>query len=164
MNATVSKLITKFNLAELPEEGVLVKNTYHSRWLTEGSQAASSAMIGLLSNDPLSVSRFHRLACDEIWHFYVGDPIHLFLIRADGHMQEVVLGKNPLDGHEVQFLVPAGTWQAAHISSTHKYALFGCTTTPAFQMDLFEAGFQDDLTSAYPRHSHIIAELGCQAP
>jgi predicted cupin superfamily sugar epimerase len=63
------------------------------------------------SVDPPSRSLFHRLAYDEIWHFYAGDPLRLVLLHPDGSDEEVVLG-DAVEGHAVQHVIPAGTWQA----------------------------------------------------
>ena len=43
----------------------------------------STAMIGLYSDSPESLSLFHRLDIDEVWHFYGGDPLKLVLLYPD---------------------------------------------------------------------------------
>ena len=35
----------------------------------------------------------HRLPTDEIWHFYLGDPIELLLLHADGRSDHIVMGQ-----------------------------------------------------------------------
>ena len=48
--------------------------------------------------NPRSVSIFHKLPTDEIWHFYAGDPLRLMLLFADGSAKDVIMGGDPLEG------------------------------------------------------------------
>ena len=59
---------------------------------------AGTAGVGLFCDDPPSRSLFHRLAFDEVWHFYAGDPLRLVLLHPDGSDEEVVLGGDVLAG------------------------------------------------------------------
>lgn len=152
----VQTLIGHFGLRPLPVEGTLFAPTYR------GAAGESSAMLGLYCNEPLSLSLFHRLAVDEVWHFYGGDPLRLVLLHADGRCQDVVLGGHPLAGERVQFVVPAGCWQAGHLMAGGRYALFGCTLAPGFDSAMFEGGTRGELLARYPQRAADIAWLGCE--
>src|SRR6266480_2328993 len=53
-------------------------------------------------------SRWHRVASDEAWHFYEGEPLVLYWIDDRDRLHEEVLKNDrPL------CVVPAGCWQAA---------------------------------------------------
>jgi len=155
----VRSLIERFGLEPLPLEGVLFARTYASAAATVAGGPAWSAGVGLFSNDPPSRSSFHRLAFEEIWHFYAGDPLRLVLLHPNGSDEEVVLG-SPDGRHRVQHLVPAGVWQAGELVAGSSWALFGCTMAPGFTGDCFEGGEVADLLAAYPRRAADIERLG----
>lgn len=73
------------------------------------SYAASSAIYYLITSE--SYSHLHSLKSDELWHFYQGDPVELYLFPAQSSLypQKVTLGMN-LSARESPFYpVPAGT-------------------------------------------------------
>jgi len=59
-------------------------------------------------------SAFHRIASDEIWHFYKGSPLSIYIINPSGNMMRVVLGSDPTQNQLFQFTIPKGHWFAAH--------------------------------------------------
>ena len=71
-------------------------------------------------------SRWHRVASDEVWHFYDGDPLELFVGE-----ERIVL-----DGDRRVHVVPARAWQAARPLGA--YSLVGCSVAPGFEFDDFE--------------------------
>lgn len=82
------------------------------------------------------VSRWHRVASDEVWHFYEGAPLELWLADSGlGRVERHMLG--PVgQGCEPVRVAAAGVWQAAR--STGEYTLVGCTVGPGFDFDDFE--------------------------
>src|SRR5207249_3829695 len=78
-------------------------------------------------------SRWHRIASDEIWHFYEGDALELLWI--DGRLERQVLHL-PSARARPAAVVPAGCWQAARPLGA--YALVGCSVGPGFDMVDFE--------------------------
>ena len=103
----------------------------------------------------------HRLKTDEVWHFYAGDPLRLILIAPDGSSQEIIMGPNPLQGHHVQYVIPAGVWQAGHLLHGGSYALFACTLAPGFTPDIFEGGTQEILLKLCPERKADIQQFAC---
>ena len=160
MHSDIEALIKHFDLQPLPVEGTLYASTYRSAQEFEGGPMGT-AMIGLYCEEPLSLSRFHRLTTDEVWHFYGGDPLRLVLLYPDGSNQDVVLGSDPLAGQQVQFVIPAGVWQAGHILAGGRYSLFGCTLAPGFTGSMFEGGTRARLLAAYPERREDILRLAC---
>lgn len=161
MRAEVRALVEHYQLEAMPVEGTLFKSTYSSEQQLAGGKPFANAMIGLYCEDPRSVSLFHRLPVDEIWHFYSGDPLRLVLLYPDGSSADVIMGNNPLQGYRVQFVVQAGVWQAAHMVPGGRYSLFGCTVAPGYTGDMFEGGTPEQLIPLYPNRVDDINMLGC---
>lgn len=161
MKSDITQLIQHYQLEPLPAEQTLFKSTYRSRREYQSGKPAGTAIIALYCAEPASVSLFHRLPEDEIWHFYAGDPFRLVLLYADGSSEDVIMGSKPLAGQHVQFTVPAGVWQAGHMIEGGEYSLFGCTMAPGFTDDMYEGGLRANLLSIYPDRQKDIELLGC---
>ena len=61
-----------------------------------------------MTDEPDGFSQFHRLTIDEIWHFYLGDPVELVLLDPGGTSRHVRLGADLAGDDEVVAVVPAG--------------------------------------------------------
>jgi predicted cupin superfamily sugar epimerase/uncharacterized protein (DUF952 family) len=164
VHADTMALLRQYRFTRLPIEGTLYRETWRANDGDATGAPAGTAMIGCYADTLRSLSRFHRLTRDEVWHAYAGDPFVLHLLHEDGHTSDVVMGTDPLAGQQmqyvVQYVVPAGTWQAGCLLPGGRHALFGCTMAPGFTPDCFEAGRVDDLTARYPQAAAIIARLG----
>ncbi|MBI9046428.1 MAG: cupin domain-containing protein [Anaerolineaceae bacterium] len=157
----IKALIEHYQFSTLPVEGTLFLSTYRSNQEFISGKPCGTAIIAMYSNEPYSVSLFHKLPVDEVWHFYSGDPLRLILLNPDGSSKDVIMGSDPLKGQLVQFVIPAGVWQAGHVLEGGKYALFGCTMAPGFTDDMFEGGTRELLTPLYPDREKDIARFGC---
>jgi predicted cupin superfamily sugar epimerase len=82
------------------------------------------------------VSRWHRVASDEVWHYYEGDPLEL--VVADSEFADVSRRRLGPVADETQpvHVVLAGEWQAARPIGA--YTLVGCTVGPGFEFSDFE--------------------------
>ena len=98
-----------------------------------------------------------------MWHFYGGDPIRLVLLYPDGADDELILGSDLLAGQRVQYVIPAGVWQAGELVPGGRWGLFGCTMAPGFTGACFEGGRVADLLETYPRRATDIERLGIPA-
>ncbi len=144
-------------MSPLPVELTYFAQTYRSSD-PAGDGPVGTAGVGLFCVAPASRSLFHRLTFDEVWHFYAGDPLRLVLLHADGSDQEVVLG-DPLAGHQVQHVVPAGSWQAGEVVPGGTWSFFGVTMAPGFTAECFEGGRAGDLHATHPRRAEDIERL-----
>jgi predicted cupin superfamily sugar epimerase len=162
MQPEVQALIDHYHFAPLPVEGSLFLSTYRSATEFDGGKPFGTAMIGMFCSEPPSHSLFHRLPADEIWHFYSGNPLRLILLQPDGSSRDVIMGSEPLKGQLVQFVIPAGVWQAAHMAEGGIYSLFGCTMAPGFTGEMFEGGTRDALARQYPNRLADIERFGCE--
>lgn len=163
MHPEISALIQRYGLRPLPVEGTLFAQTYRTAAEVSPGHPAGTAMVGLYCEEPRSESLFHRLTVDEVWHFYSGDPLRLILLYPDGSSRDVVLGPDPLRGHEVQFVVPAGVWQAGHLIPGGRYSLYGCTLAPGFVSGIFEGGLLDRLLADYPDREADLRRFSCES-
>lgn len=157
----VKAIIEHYDLKPLPVEGTLFLSTYRSEQEFSDGKPCGTAIIALYSNEPCSVSLFHKLPADEIWHFYSGDPLRLILLYPDGTSKDIIMGNEPLKGQHVQCVIPAGVWQAGHMLEGGTYSLYGCTMSPGFSADMFEGGTREFLISHYPERAEDIIRLCC---
>jgi len=155
----VKAMIAHYSFDELPVEGTLYKSTYRSSTKLFNSEPAGTAMIGMYSNNPLSVSCFHKLTSDEVWHVYAGDPFMLVLLHDDGSCEEILMGNNPILGQHVQYTIAANTWQAGYLIDGGRFALFGCTMAPGFCGKNFIAATASQLITDYPDQRALIEKL-----
>jgi predicted cupin superfamily sugar epimerase len=98
------------------------------------ARAALTAIYFLLPEG--AVSRWHRVASDELWHHYEGAPLELLQTPPDApRLERFRLG--PLaDRQAPVHCVPAQWWQAARPLGA--YTLVGCTVGPGFDFADFE--------------------------
>ncbi|WP_408649024.1 cupin domain-containing protein [Streptomyces poriticola] len=142
----------------IPREGGLYRQTWAGPDRPDG-RPAGTAIVALLTARPGDCSALHRLPTDEIWHLYLGDPLHLLLLAPDGTARTAVLGPDLLGGQHVQLTVPAGTWMGARVAPGGAWTLFGCTMAPGFIEADYEHGDPAALTARYPEHADRIVEL-----
>jgi predicted cupin superfamily sugar epimerase len=160
VDASAQQLIQRLGMTTLPVEATYFVSTYRSEANTDAGGPVGTAMIGIYSNDPPSGSLFHRLQFDEVWHFYGGDPMRLVLLHPDGTSADVIMGSDVLAGQLVQYVIPAGVWQAGELVPGGSWALFGCTMAPGFTGTCFEGGRIDDLMVTHPDRRGDIGRLG----
>lgn len=139
-------------------EGGFYKETYRSDGVIQDLQRNyATAIYFLLLEDQFSA--FHRIRSDEMWHFYAGDPLNIYVIDQQGHLQVHRLGNAFEQGAQFQFVVPGGCWFASRMAAPHTYALVGCTVAPGFDFRDFEMADRQKLIDIYPQHAEIIREL-----
>ena len=117
------------------------------------SRAASTAIYFLLRAGEFSA--FHRVSSDEVWHHYLGATLELHTIDRAGMHQRVELGPQLQHGECPQWVVPAGTLQAARVIG-EGFVLCGCTVAPGFDFADFELPARRDLVMRYPALADLI--------
>ena len=104
-------------------------------------------------------SAFHRIASDELWHFYQGDPLVIFEIDQQGNMIEHVLGNDPTKNQQLFCVIKAGNWFASRPAMDSEFSLVGCTVSPGFDFHDFEMAKENELLNSFPQHSELIKNL-----
>ena len=167
-NDRIEKIISLLQLKPLPDEGGLFFETYRSEICLvkeclpadyQGGRNISTAIYYMLTNDPVRVSKLHCLKSDEIYHFYLGDPVEMMLLYPDGSSGRITLGQNIFKGQYLQFVVPKGTWQGSYLLPGGDFALMGTTVSPGFDFSDTQLGVQRDLIHKYPDREELIKKL-----
>ncbi len=153
---TPDDLIAHYGLEPIPREGGLFRETWAGPARADGRPEGTAIVVLLTADD---YSALHRLPTDEIWHFYLGDPLDLLLLAPDGTTRTSVLGPDLLGGQHLQLTVPAGTWMGARVTPPGAWTLFGCTMAPGFTFEGYEHGNAAHLTARYPSEAARITEL-----
>jgi len=146
-------------------EGGLYRRTYRSdeiipksalpeRYST--SKRFGTAIYYLLTPDTRSA--LHRLPTDEIYHFYLGDPVEMLQLHPDGTSEIIILGPEIGKGQKVQVVVPKGTWQGSILMEGGRFALMGTTMSPGFDFSDYEPG-DISLAEKYPSRKEMIKRL-----
>ena len=163
---TAEEIIKILNLKPLPREGGYYRETYHSKEIIpkdflpsryKESKRLSTAIYYLLTQEVFSL--LHRLPTDEIFHFYLGDPVTMLNLHPDGTSDLITLGHEIDKNQQTQVIVPKNTWQGCFIKEGGKFALMGTTMSPGFDESDFEAGVQKELVKKYPDREELIIKL-----
>ena len=161
----LEQIIKFFNLKPLPLEGGLYRQTYKSdEVITKSALPArysSDRVFGvaiyyLLTSDSDSFSALHCLLTEEIWHFYLGDPVEMLLLYPEGRSRIIKLGQDVLNGQHVQFVVPRYVWQGARLITGGCFAFMGTTMAPGYDYKDVTFGKSDQLIKHYPDQATII--------
>ena len=152
-------LIRHYHMTLLRIENTYISEDYKSAARSADGRPVLTTMYGLYCREPESLSCFHKLKSDELWTFFEGDPIHLYLLLENGETQLVVLGADPEKGERRQFVIPRGTLQGGCLADGGEYALYGCAVAPGFTPDCFEAATEAELLPKYPQMKEIIHKL-----
>ncbi|NIM01419.1 MAG: cupin domain-containing protein [Acidobacteria bacterium] len=141
-----------------PEEGGFFRETYRSDTEIPGTgRSVSTAIYYLLTADTFSA--MHRLPGEEIFHFYLGDPVEMLQLSPDGTNRIVTIGNKIDEGMEPQVVVPGGTWQGSRVVPGGSFALLGATMAPGFDYADYEAGGRAALIRDHPDHAERITAL-----
>ena len=165
---TAQELIKLLGLQPLAIEGGYYVQTYQSLITLPpsllpdayaGERSLATAIYFLLTTE--ICSRLHRLKGPEIFHFYLGDPVEMLLLKPDGTAEHPVLGTDLVSGMRPQIIVPGRVWQGSRVRAggEHGYALMGTTMAPGFSYDDYERGDSEALSVQYPDCAKEIRDL-----
>jgi uncharacterized protein len=109
---------------------------------------AGSALYFMVT--PEAPVRLHRIRNDQLYHYYLGDPLEVFLLYADGTTERVVVGPDLRDGQRVQVLIPGNTFHTARLIGRRRWFLGASTEWPGVVPADVEIGDLDALAARYP--------------
>ena len=153
---TDAEVITTLGLTPHPEGGFF-RETFRASAAVDSPfgarRAASTAIYFLLRAGDFSA--FHAVRSDEVWHHYLGASLELHTIDSSGQHDRVELGPELLHGERPQWVVPAGTLQAARIIG-EGFGLYGCTVAPGFDFADFSMPPREQLVARFPALADVI--------
>ena len=162
----ITELVKQLELSPLTGEGGLFRRTWLSPQVISKQalaapypedKPAGSPILYLVT--PQCFSRLHRLPTDEVYHFYLGAPLRLFLIPPEGEPFFDTLGQDVMGGMQVQYTVPAGYWQGSRLAGGGEWALVGTTMAPAYSDSDYEDAPAAELMARYPAFADEIERL-----
>lgn len=145
---TAEQLIALLNLKPLRFEGGFFKETYRL------GESRATAIYYLLTPDTVSV--LHTLPSDEIYHFYLGDPVEMLQLHPDGTGKKIIIGIDIEQGMSPQVVVPKDVWQGSILLPGGSFALLGATMTPGFLKKDYIEGDREVLLTRYPEYNKEI--------
>ena len=163
---TVEALRGLLGLTPHPVEGGYFNETYRSDEQLPAAalpprygapRALGTAIYYLLTPDTFSA--LHRLASDEIFHFYLGDPVEMLQLHPDGSHRVVLTGPDLEAGQRPQVIVPRHIWQGARLIPGGRHALLGTTVAPGFDYTDYETAQRPHLLTTHPQARNLITAL-----
>ena len=153
---TAKEVIDLLGLEPLEIEGGMFRCMYVNRHKI-GEAPATQAIYYLLTEN--TFSHLHRLTSDEVWHFYMGDPVELCSLNEDGSTTITVLGTDLEAGMRPQYVVIEGTWRGARLVKGGKWALLGTQMCPCYTEGCYSHGDREELIKKYPEAKEYIESL-----
>jgi hypothetical protein len=143
--------VRTYEAAELVAAAAFVDGRY------AGERRTGTAIYYLLEAE--TFSEMHRLQSDEVFHFYMGDAVEMLQLREGGRGATIVIGNDLLRGQRPQVVVERGVWQGSRLVKGGRWALLGCTVSPGFEFEDYEAGDGAKLSARWPEVAVEIAAL-----
>jgi predicted cupin superfamily sugar epimerase len=159
---TAAEVKSLLNLTPHPREGGWFVRTWESPDTLHlphyaGPRRTSTAIYYLLEAG--TFSELHRLRSDEIFHFYLGDPVEMLQLAEGQPGRLIALGPDLAAGQHPQAAVPRGVWQGSRLAAGGAWALLGCTVSPGFEYEDYEAADPAELCALWPEWSDTIRAL-----
>jgi uncharacterized protein len=113
----------------------------------EGRPTGSALYFMVTPDAPV---RLHRIHNDQLYHYYLGDPIDVLMLHADGTTKRAVVGPYLRAGQCLQLLIPGNTFHTARIVGGRRWFLGASTEWPGVEPADVEIGDVDALGAKYP--------------
>ena len=111
-------------------------------------QPLGSALYFLVT--PGAPVRLHRIRNEQLYHYYLGDPLEVFMLHADGSSECVVVGPDLRGRERLQLRIPGNTFHTARVIGSRRWFLGGSTEWPGVVPADVEIGNVDELAGSYP--------------
>lgn len=94
--------------------------------------------------------RLHRIRNDQLYHYYLGDPLEVVLLHENGTSEQIVVGPNLRAGQRVQLFIPGNTFHTARLIGHRRWFLGASTEWPGALPTDVEIGNVEELAAKYP--------------
>lgn len=141
-------------------EGGYYKQIYHSEKKCKeyNNRNLATCIFYLLNGNEYSA--FHKINGDEIWHFFIGSSLTIYIINeASSELKIEKIGPNLDKQENLQLVIQEGDWLAAEVNDKSSFTLVGCTVIPGFDFKYFEIAKRNSLIYKLPRFKRIIEKL-----
>jgi uncharacterized protein len=100
---------------------------------------------------PAAPVKLHRIHNNQLYHHYLGDPIEVLMLHADGSHTLTIAGSDLRAGQRVQLFIPGNTFHTARIIGQRKWFLGASTEWPGVvPSEDVELGDVEALAAKYP--------------
>lgn len=111
-------------------------------------QPLGSALYFLVT--PGAPVRLHRIRNEQLYHYYLGDPLEVFMLHADGSSERAIVGPDIRGGERLQLRIPGNTFHTARVIGRGRWFLGASTEWPGVVPADVEIGQVDELAASYP--------------
>jgi len=112
-----------------------------------GRPAGSALYFMVMPDAPV---RLHRIRNDQLYHYYLGDPIEVLMLHDSGADERVVVGPDLRGGQCVQLFIPGNTFHTARVIGRRRWFLGASTEWPGVEPPDVEIGNVEALAAKYP--------------
>jgi len=114
----------------------------------EAGRRLGSALIFQVT--PEAHVKLHRIRNDQFYHYYLGDPVEVIMLKTDGTSARAVCGPDIKAGQFVQLFIPGNTFHTARVAGARRWFLGASTQWPGVAPVDVEPGDLDALCAKYP--------------
>jgi predicted cupin superfamily sugar epimerase len=122
-----------------------------------GKHALGNVLYFLVTHD--KGVALHRIRSDQMYHHYLGDPLDVLLLYADGKSEVRTVCSDLAAGMRPQLFVPGGTFHTARVTTPGGYALLATSVWLRAEPADVEMGDAEQLIAAYPAAKDQIASF-----
>lgn len=122
-----------------------------------GERPLGSALYFLVQ--PHAPVHPHRIRNDQLYHYYLGEPLEVFMLHDGGKTERVVVGPDLANGQQVQLFIPGHTFHTARVLDAGGWFLGGSTEWPGVVPADVEIGDPDALAASHPDAAAAIREI-----
>ena len=119
----------------------------------DGRPEGSALYFMLTPGEPV---KLHRIRNDQLYHYYLGDPIEVLMMLEDGSTELHIVGPDLRKRHKLQLFIPGGTFHTARVTGERRWFLGASTEWPGVEPADVELGNADVLAARYPK---VAAEI-----
>ncbi|HCY77177.1 MAG TPA: hypothetical protein DHV28_14755 [Ignavibacteriales bacterium] len=163
MNEKAKYYIQKLQLKKHPEGGYF-REIYRAGEIISidapkknNKRNVSTSIYFLLEGS--QISKFHKLKSDELWHFYDGTAVRIYILDQNGKLSETMIGREIKNGEMFQTAIEKNNWFAAEVIDKKSFSLIGCTVSPGFDFSDFELAKRKNLLKNFPEHKELILKF-----